>query len=58
MKKIYDITIGEIVNECTNRDKYRKCEGCKFYEFCSDLANIAEEFYEYFRYIENMEIKE
>lgn len=58
MKKIYDTTIGEIVDECIKRDNFRKCEGCRFYTFCSDLANSAEEFFEYFRYVENIEIKE
>lgn len=54
--KIYDITIGEIVNECNKRDNWSLCAQCKYFDFCESLAIRLDDFYGYFKYMENVEV--
>ena len=55
--KIYDITIGEIANECKKRKRWSECIECKFHEFCNDLE-LKTFFYGIFEHMENMEVND
>ena len=53
--QIYDLTIGDIVNECKSRLSWEECEKCKYHNFCSELE-YTRAYFGFFSQIENMDI--